>query len=46
MSSLQLNISNRYKSLGRKELVLDDDDHAAGFTGILGALVATTLNML
>ena len=29
-----------------KELVLDEDDHAAGLTGILVALVATIFNML
>ena len=29
-----------------KKLVLDEDDHAAGLTGILVTLVATTLNML
>ena len=28
------------------KLILDEDDHAAGLTGILVALVATTLNML
>ena len=31
---------------GSAKLVLDDNDHAAGLTGILVALVATTFNML
>ena len=28
------------------KLILDEDDHAAGLTGILVALVATIFNML
>jgi len=28
------------------ELILDEDDHAAGLTGILVALLATIFNML